>query len=93
MPDGSEHFPPGRNEREVGYWIGLPMWNKGLTTEALKIFAEFCKTALNLDSLLITTDANNIASQRIAEKCGFSFISDYSFEGNACKAYRLILNF
>lgn len=91
VPIGDEHFAPLPDEREVGYWIGLPYWGKGLTTEALSSLICFCRNTLHLDSLLITTDANNIASQRVAEKCGFRFITDYTCNDIDSRAYRLVL--
>ena len=91
VPTGDEHFTTLTNERETGYWIGFPYWNKGITTEALKALIDFCKSALSLDSLLITTDCNNIGSQRVAEKCGFEQIGLFDLDGKSNKAYRLKL--
>ena len=91
VPTGEEHFKPLTNEREVGYWIGYPYWGKGLTTEALSALIVFCRDSLRLDSLLITTDAKNIASQRVAEKCGFKFIADYIYNDVDSHAFRLSL--
>lgn len=89
VPTGEEHFKPLANEREVGYWIGFPYWGKGLTTEALSALIIFCRDSLYLDSLLITTGAKNIASQRVAKKCGFKFIADYTYNDVDSLAYRL----
>lgn len=91
VPDEAEHYVTESGEREVGYWIGYPYWGKGLTTEALNGLIGYCHDRLRLKSLLITTDAQNFASQRVAEKCGFEFIEDYEFDGIASKAYRLRL--
>ena len=91
VPAGAEHYKPLTNEREVGYWIGHSYWGKGLTTEALAALISFCRGSLHLDSLLITIDANNLASQRVAEKCGFQQIADYNCNGVDCRAYRLSL--
>lgn len=89
VPAGEEHFKPLANEREVGYWIGFPYWSKGLTTEALSALIIFCRDSLYLDSLLITTDAKNIASQRVAKKCGFKFIAYYTYNDVDSHTYRL----
>jgi RimJ/RimL family protein N-acetyltransferase len=91
VPRGEEHFNAADNEREVGYWIGYPYWGRGLTTEALKALITYCRDSLGLDSLLLTTDNLNIASQRVAEKCGFQFIASYENNGINSKAYRLTL--
>ena len=89
VPPGDEHFIPRQNEREVGYWIGYPYWGKGLTTEALNSLIVFCRDNLRLNSFLITTDAENKASQRVAEKCGFTFIADTDNSGIPTKVFRL----
>lgn len=91
VPSGDEHFPPADHEREVGYWIGYPYWNKGLTTEALECLIAYCRETLMLKSLLLTTDSRNIASQRVAEKCRFQFVADYERDGISGKSYRLML--
>jgi len=91
VPEGAEHYPLMEAELEAGYWIGRPYWNQGLTTEALDGLIGYCRDAVNLESLLITTDRRNIGSQRVAEKCGFQFVGDYVYEGIHSRAYRLYL--
>ena len=91
VPVGAEHYKPLVNEREVGYWIGYPYWCKGLTSEALKSLIEFCCNNLRLGSLMVTTDAANKASQRVAEKCGFVHFADYDNDEIPSKAFRLKL--
>lgn len=88
VPAGEEHYPLLANEREVGYWIGHPYWGEGLTSEALTALINFCKETRRLDSMLITTDAKNHASQRVAEKCGFVHIADFVNDGIPSKAFR-----
>ena len=91
VPQCEEHHSTLSAEREVGYWIGLPYWNKGFVSEALNALIEYCHRSLALESLLITTNADNLASQRVAEKCGFQFVEDYVYEGIHSKSYRLCL--
>ena len=91
VPQGAEHHSLMPGEREAGYWVGFPYWGRGLTTEALGGLIDYCRSVLNLKSLLITTDARNKGSQRVAEKCGFRFVEDYVSDGISSKAYRLDL--
>lgn len=91
VPSGDEHYTPADSQREVGYWIGYPYWSKGLTTEALNALICYCRDTLGLKSLLITTDSQNIASQRVAGKCGFEWIEDYNHDNISGKAYSLKL--
>lgn len=92
VPEGEEHYDIMNGEREVGYWLGRTHWGKGITTEALKALIRYCRDALALKSLLITADARNTASQRVAEKCGFRLIDRYEISGNPGFAYRLMLD-
>jgi RimJ/RimL family protein N-acetyltransferase len=57
-------------EREVTYWIGRSYWGKGIATCALNAF-------LTVDSsrpLHARIASDNVASQRVLEKCGFRVI-------------------
>lgn len=92
VPLGEEHHRLLPHEREVGYWIGYPYWGNGLTTEALDGLIGFCRDEPNFKSLLITIDSKNIASMRVAEKCGFQYVESYKYNGISSKAYRLCLD-
>lgn len=91
VPAGEEHYAALPREREAGYWIGFTYWGMGLTTEALAALVEQCREREDVDSLLITADAANTASHRVAEKCGFRFVADYDNDGVSSKAFRLVL--
>lgn len=91
VPRGDEHYAAQASEREVGYWIGYPYWNMGFATEALRALIDYCIDSPDMESLLITTDARNSASRRVAEKCGFKWVKDYLYNGTSSRAYRLNL--
>lgn len=91
VPQGYEHYPATESEREVGYWIGFRHWGHGLATEALEALIAYCRETLKIDTLLITTDKRNIASQRVAVKCGFKHFSDYEYNGAHSCGFRLNL--
>ena len=58
-------------EREVTYWIGHSYWGKGIATCALNAF-------LTVDPsrpLHARVAYDNVASQRVLEKCGFRVIA------------------
>lgn len=93
VPGGEENHHTSGNEREVGYWIGHPFWNKGLTTEALTRFIAYCHSSSEIDSLMITTDSRNIGSQRVAEKCGFRFAESFKNNGIDSKCFTIRLGF
>ena len=52
---------------EVSYWIGKPYWGKGIATGALSAFLEHNKVR----PLYARAAADNAASLRVLEKCGF----------------------
>jgi RimJ/RimL family protein N-acetyltransferase len=59
------------DEREVRYWIGRSYWGKGIATGALNAF-------LTVDPsrpLHARVAYDNVASQRVLEKCGFRVIA------------------
>ena len=53
--------------REVGYWIGREFWGRGVATEALRAFL----TEDTTRPMFGRCAADNIASLRVLEKCGF----------------------
>jgi RimJ/RimL family protein N-acetyltransferase len=60
------------DEREVTYWIGRSHWGRGIATGALKAF-------LTVDPsrpLHARIAFDNVASQRVLEKCGFRVIAN-----------------
>ena len=59
------------DEREITYWIGRSYWGKGIATCALTAF-------LTVDPsrpLHARVADDNVASQRVLEKCGFRVIA------------------
>jgi ribosomal-protein-serine acetyltransferase len=69
----TENQPTGHGE--AGYWISENYSGKGLTTKALKALIKHCFQKTRLSTLTIRTHQNNIASIRVAQKCGFKNIS------------------
>ena len=59
-------------EREVGYWVGKEYWGKGIATRALAEFLTQVKTR----PLVAHVAKHNVASRRVLEKCGFTFIKE-----------------
>ncbi len=65
--------PPG-----VGYWVARWGRNRGVATGAVLIISQWGFDTLGLESLNLATMIGNVASERVAEKAGFSFISETS---------------
>ena len=70
-PFGKSNIEIGKNDAEVGYWIGKPHWNKGYCTEALQAMIRYCYEKKNFKTLWADFFIDNPASGRVMEKCGF----------------------
>lgn len=58
-------------EREVTYWIGRTYWGRGIATAALAAFLAVERSR----PLHARVAADNVASRRVLEKCGFRVIA------------------
>src|SRR5262245_1554412 len=56
----------------VGYWLAPEARGRGLMTEALRALSSMAFEELGLGRVELVTDPDNIASQRVAEKAGFT---------------------
>jgi [ribosomal protein S5]-alanine N-acetyltransferase len=58
---------------EVGYWVGKDFWNRGICTSALKLLltSEYFPARTDVFAKVMS---QNFGSQRVLEKCGFSFL-------------------
>ena len=60
-----------RYRGNVGYWVARDDRGRGVCTAALRAVARHGLDELSLARMELTTDTDNIASQRVAEKVGF----------------------
>ena len=63
----------GDNERELGYWLGVPFWGKGYMPEAAKEVLRHAFEDLLLDVVWCGYYEGNAQSKRVQEKLGFTF--------------------
>lgn len=63
----------GQHEVEVAYTISREFWGQGLGTEAAQAILNYAFEKLNLSRLICLIDAENIASQKVAEKIGMRY--------------------
>jgi ribosomal-protein-alanine N-acetyltransferase len=62
-----------RHTAEMGYWLGEEFWARGIMTEAVREFSDFCFDTFSLRRIYAEPFANNRASVRVLEKAGFVF--------------------
>jgi len=62
-----------RHTAELGYWLGEEFWARGVMTEAVRAFTDFCFDRFSLRRIYAEPFGNNPASGRVLEKAGFTF--------------------
>jgi RimJ/RimL family protein N-acetyltransferase len=60
-----------RGSATIGYWLAREARGKGHVSRAVRLLASWAFDDLGLARLELTTDPDNLASQRVAERCGF----------------------
>ena len=60
-----------RHVAEFGYWLGEEFWGRGIMTEAVSEFVNYCFKKFPLHRIYAEAYANNLASARVLEKAGF----------------------
>lgn len=71
---------------EIGYWLGVPYWNKGYATEALHALIDYAFTDLTHDVVQAGARVTNPASRRVLEKCGFQWTGVGLYRINSIKS-------
>lgn len=68
----ASNFKLPDNEGELGYWIGVPYWGRGYTTEACQALVRMGFADRGLEKIWAGAFEDNVASQRVQEKCGLT---------------------
>lgn len=66
-------LPLGDREGEIGYWLGVPFWGRGIITEAVRELVRYSFECLGLTALWCRSFEENVRSRRVQEKCGFHY--------------------
>ena len=64
-------FDSNPHRDQFGYWLAEPYWGKGIMTEVVKTFTDYCFENENLHRLEATVFHHNPSSMRVLEKAGF----------------------
>lgn len=59
---------------EIGYWIACEYWGKGLVVEATQALLRVCFEQENFQVIWCSYFCDNVASKRVAQKLGFTFV-------------------
>ncbi len=55
----------------IGYWVAADHRGQSLATQAARIVVRWAFESVGAERLSLTAEPENVASQRVAEKCGF----------------------
>lgn len=58
---------------ELGYWMGVPYWGNGYTTEAARRMLQFAFDELQLNRVYAAYFTHNLASARVLQKIGMTY--------------------
>jgi [ribosomal protein S5]-alanine N-acetyltransferase len=56
----------------IGYWLAPHARGRGVATHAVRLLADWAFRDLRIARLELTCGPDNLASQRVAERCGFT---------------------
>jgi [ribosomal protein S5]-alanine N-acetyltransferase len=60
-----------RHTAEFGYWLGEEFWGRGVMSEVVPAFVNYCFKEFSLNRISAQTYLSNPASARVLEKAGF----------------------
>lgn len=66
--------PDEEGQVTIGYGLVEQYRGRGLGTEALEALIAYCRSRPEVRAILADTEVENKVSQRVLEKCGFTFI-------------------
>jgi ribosomal-protein-alanine N-acetyltransferase len=67
---------PELQETEVGYLLSRPYWGMGYATEAARASIKFGFENFKFDHIIGLVHPENIASRRVLEKCGMTYVEN-----------------
>lgn len=73
MRQGAGSATMSGTEAEIGYWIGVPYWGRGLISEAVRELLRRCFADLGCTAVWCGYFDGNQKSKRVQEKCGFVY--------------------
>lgn len=83
----NDEIIPG--EANIAFYFDRPNWNQGLATEAGQAFIDYGFNNLGLSRIEAGMNANNLASIRVVQKLGFTWVRSGEGGGNKWHLYEL----
>src|SRR5688572_877631 len=79
------------NEIDLGYRFKTKAWGKGIATEAAYASIRYGFDKLDLQRIVCRAEIDNIASWKVLEKYGMTYIGDEKLDGYPVKTYEIYL--
>jgi len=62
--------PKEHNRGEIGYWVGVPFWGRGYSTEATRAIIRYAFETIGMNRIEAMHFSRNPASGRVMQKAG-----------------------
>lgn len=76
-------------EANIAFYLARPYWNRGLATEAGEAFIDYGFNNLRLSRIEAGMNASNLASIRVVQKLGFTWVRSGEGGGNMWHLFEL----
>jgi ribosomal-protein-alanine N-acetyltransferase len=77
------------DETEVGFLFARLAWGQGFATEAAQASLHFAFEQCRLDHIIALVHPDNLASRRVLEKCGLTYVETLPLWGLDLMRYRI----
>jgi RimJ/RimL family protein N-acetyltransferase len=81
-------YSANTNDHDIGFRFFRKYWNKGYATESANACIEYGFGKLGLPFIVGRALKANVASIRVLEKIGLTYLSDFDFEGHDGVIYK-----
>jgi [ribosomal protein S5]-alanine N-acetyltransferase len=72
---------------DLGYRLRREYWGQGIASESARLALDYGFNTLNLSEIFAAAQVANIASNKILQKVGLTFIETFDYEGVATNWY------
>jgi RimJ/RimL family protein N-acetyltransferase len=80
-------YLPATQEVELGYRLAKPYWGQGYATEAAQAWLHHAFTVLGLNEVIAFSHPDNVASVRVMQKIGMTYLRDDEMHGMRVVVY------
>jgi ribosomal-protein-serine acetyltransferase len=77
------------HDAEIGYWLAASASGKGVTTKAAAYLSRFGFETLGLERIVIRANPDNIGSNKVAEKIGYSCVGQVVHEAELLNVWEM----